>query len=63
MQIKRIYRCFTRTTSMMLCCMLTFAACVNEEALPSPGEQEPEMVNLSMEIANRSGVPGSDSEI
>lgn len=63
MQIKRIYRCFTRTTSMMLCCMLAFAACVNEEALPSPGEQEPEMVNLSMEIANRSGVPGSDSEI
>lgn len=63
MQIKRIYRCFTRTMSMMLCCMLTFAACVNEEVLPSPGEQEQKMVNLSMEITNRSGVPGSDSEI
>lgn len=63
MQIKRIYRCFARTASMMFCCMLTFAACVNEEVLPSSGKQEQELVNLSMEIANRSGVAGSDSEI
>lgn len=63
MRIKRIYRCLARTASLMFCCMLTFAACVNEEVLSSSGEQEQELVSLSMEIANRSGVVGSDSEI
>lgn len=63
MQIKRIYHCFTRTLSMMLGCMLALTACVNEEVLPSPGEQDKEMVTLSMEMTDRSGVPGSDSEI
>lgn len=62
MQIKRIHRCFARAASAMLCCMLTFTACVNEN-LPSSQEQGQEMVNLSMDITNRSGVPGSDSEI
>lgn len=63
MRIKRIYRCFARTASLMFCCMLTFAACVNEEVLSSSGEQGQELVSLSMEIANRSGVVSSDSEI
>lgn len=64
MRIKRINRYFIHTVGLLLGCMLTFAACVNEEedAL-SPEEQGKEIVGLSMNIANRSGVAGSDSEI
>lgn len=63
MRIKRIYRYFTRTASLLLGCMLAFAACVNEEDALSPDERGQEMVGLSMNMAYRSGTVGSDSEI
>lgn len=63
MRIKRINRYFIHAVGLMLGCMLTFAACVNEEDALSPEEQGQEMVGLSMNIANRSGVADSDSEI
>lgn len=63
MRIKRIYHYFTRTASLMLGCMLAFAACVNEEDVPSSDKRGQEMVGLSMNMAYRSGTVGSDSEI
>lgn len=63
MRIKNIYGYFIRTMSLILCCMLTFVACVNEDEAPSPDERGQEMVDLLMNMANRSGTAGSDNEI
>ncbi|WP_195374988.1 MULTISPECIES: hypothetical protein [Parabacteroides] len=63
MQIKKRYPFFTRTTSLILCCILIFAACAKEEVLSSPEERDRKMVTLSVEMGDRSDTPGSDSEI
>lgn len=63
MRIKRIHHYFIHTASLLLGCMLVFTACVNDEDALSPDKQGQEMVGLSMNMANRSGTVGSDSEI